>query len=229
MLNELCSWAEPSIGLLYRWTEGLTETRPIQHISGWLSRTDYVAHLQTEGMITPLTGRFTASNKPITPLLAHMSTVANHTLNICCSIGDTGCISHILWGFEDRENIYTWLERRFGARLHIQIDMETSSSTDPDMDLLIDPYIWCSRFDSISDLMLLRLNVVRWQGIIPVDFSTGMLTTITGPLLQSSGLAMDVRPECTSYTRSLIATIHGGSGACSLTRLFLRLYDFVLF
>ena len=44
--------------------------------------------------------------------------LANTLLNVCCGLGDLGCISFILWGFKDRECIFEFCEIIVGARMH---------------------------------------------------------------------------------------------------------------
>lgn len=48
---------------------------------------------------------------------------SNHLLNLCCGLADLGCISAVLWGFEDRELVLDSLEATYGARLHVASDL----------------------------------------------------------------------------------------------------------
>lgn len=106
------------VGLLHRATEFLSEHRYVSHIAGYLSRTDYVAHIQLESMLVHICTRFTSHSRLSGSLLLHLSLLANHLLNVTCSLGDMGCISFILWGFEDREQIFCLLEVLLGSRMH---------------------------------------------------------------------------------------------------------------
>ena len=49
-----------------------------------------------------------------------VSIVSNHILNVTCSLGDLGCISFILWEFEDREFILALVDMLLGTRMHNQ-------------------------------------------------------------------------------------------------------------
>lgn len=87
MVLELVVWLNTCVGLLHRYTT---------HIAGYLSRTDYVAHVQLETMAIHIATRFTSSNRSMSSIMLHLSLLANHLLNVCCSLGDLGCISFIL-------------------------------------------------------------------------------------------------------------------------------------
>lgn len=96
MVLELVLWLDTCVGLLHRSTEYLCEHRYTTHIAGYLSRTDYVAHVQLETMAIHIATRFTSANRSVSSIMLHLSLLANHLLNVCCSLGDLGCISFIL-------------------------------------------------------------------------------------------------------------------------------------
>jgi NADH:ubiquinone oxidoreductase subunit D len=222
MSHEQCSYLEPLTGLLYRASEYLSQTKLLTHLSGYLSRMDYVAHLNMESMLSSLVPYHTGSSRSSSSLLSHVCCLANHILNICCSIGDTGCISFILWGFDDREAIFLEFDRCYGARLHLQIDLEGIASTDSNMGLTQLTQLVANRFDSLTDLLSLRFNTARLLSTIPIDSNLALISSITGPLLQGSGSVMDSRSSSISYSRSAISVSHGGTGSCSLVRLYIR-------
>ena len=222
MAHEQCSYLEPLTGLLYRASEYLSQAKLLTHLSGYLSRMDYVAHLNMESMLSSLVPYHTGSSRSSSSLLSHICCLANHILNICCSIGDTGCISFILWGFDDREALFLEFERCYGARLHLQIDLEGLSSTDSNSGLTNISQLVANRFDSLTDLLALRFNTARLLSTIPIDSNLSLISSITGPILQGSGSVMDSRSQSISYSRSAISVSHGGTGSCSLVRLFVR-------
>ena len=96
LVLELVVWLDTCVGLLHRSTEYLCEHRYTTHIAGYLSRTDYVAHVQLETMAIHIATRFTSSNRSMSSIMLHLSLLANHMLNVCCSLGDLGCVSFIL-------------------------------------------------------------------------------------------------------------------------------------
>ena len=89
-----------------------------------------------------------ASNRRLVGnILLHLSLLANHILNITCSLGDLGCISFILWGFEDRELVFISLDLIFGAR--IQDSTVTSIIKTPLLDTL---HIAILKLDTLLDI-----------------------------------------------------------------------------
>lgn len=224
MSHEQCSYLEPLTGLLYRASEYLSHSKLLTHLSGYLSRMDYVAHLNMESMLSSLVPFHTGSARTSSSLLSHVCCLANHILNICCSIGDTGCISFILWGFDDRETLFVELDRCYGARLHQQIDLDGLSHTDSTGGFTQITQLVANRFDALTDLLALRFNTTRLLSVIPADSNLALISSITGPILQGAGSVMDSRPNSISYSRSAISISHGGTGSCSLVRLYIRHY-----
>ena len=96
LLIELVLWIDVLVGLLHRASEFLMEHRYLNHIAGYLSRTDYVAHINLESMIVHVCSRFSSHDRLSGSFLTNLCILANHILNVACSIGDLGCISYIL-------------------------------------------------------------------------------------------------------------------------------------
>jgi NADH:ubiquinone oxidoreductase subunit D len=224
MMLELVVWLDTCVGLLHRSTEYLCEHRYTTHIAGYLSRTDYVAHVQLETMAIHIATRFTSANRSMSSLMLHLSLLANHLLNVCCSLGDLGCISFILWGFEDRENIFMLLEHLLGARIHTSFDSPVSSVpvvSVNTVDTLVS--IAVTRLDYMLDVILLRHNIARVYGVASVDAMLSIGSIFSGPMLFSSGVASDTRSECTCYSRSSISILLSGTMSCSYVRILIRL------
>ena len=71
-----------------------------------------------EATITSIFNRWSNSTSVLNVAILNLSFLANNLLNVCCGLGDLGCISFILWGFEDRECILELCEFMVGARMH---------------------------------------------------------------------------------------------------------------
>jgi NADH:ubiquinone oxidoreductase subunit D len=91
-------------------------------VSGYLARMDYVNHIQFEILLIALIARYSGVLRSTISILSFLSVVSNHVLNVTCSLGDLGCISFILWGFEDREFIFILVDALIGTRMHNQFD-----------------------------------------------------------------------------------------------------------
>ena len=218
-------WAETYVGLLHRSTEHLAESRFSQHIPGYLSRLDYVAHIQLELQIMHVLPRSPGTSRSSTPLLHHSALLANHTLNCSCSLADLGGLSWILWGFEDRESIFSILEASTGARMHNWVDSSLPSFVDSDSGSWLFPiFISSCRNVSLLDTVLVRHSLSRIYGVINMDFSCSLSSCFTGPLLFSSGLSSDARIQCLAYVRACVSSQFSGSLSCSYMRILIRLF-----
>lgn len=191
-------------------------------ISGYMARTDYVNHIQLELITVNITARYTGLIRLQLSVLSHISIMANHILNVTCSIGDLGCISFILWGFEDREFVYTVVEMLLGSRMHNQFDGLISFTFELGiLGVVFDVFI--NKCDVIVEIILIRYNVVRLFNCIILDVQFAIGATYSGVMLLSTGFNLDIRLDCTIYTRCSITTCVGGISSCSIVRLLLRL------
>jgi NADH-quinone oxidoreductase subunit D len=224
LLHELLMWLDICVGLLHRSTEMLTEHRHAGQISGLLSRTDYVAHIQLESLSLYLCVRYGSSDRSSSVILLHLSLLANHLLNVACSIGDLGCVSLILWSFEDRDNIFSLLDGVVGARLHSHLDgpVALARASPPTVDLVTS--LASQRSDSLLDVLLLRHNLLRLSGTISIDSSYATGSAWSGPLLYSSGIGLDTRSECSVYSSAMISLLLGAMSSCSYIRVLVRLF-----
>jgi NADH:ubiquinone oxidoreductase subunit D len=60
------------------------------------------------------------------------------------------------------------------------------------------------------------------SGIASVDSPHSLSASFTGPMLFSSGLALDSRPDCSLYSRTSLSLLASGSVSCALARLMIR-------
>lgn len=108
-----------SQGLLFRATESLLEFRTSENNSGYFARLDYVAFVAQELGFSPDKSAHEASLLLGNLLLRNF--LVNHILNLVCTIGDSGALGAILWGFEIRELDCENVETMIGARLHANL------------------------------------------------------------------------------------------------------------
>lgn len=113
---------DANIGLLHRVSELLIEMRLIFVVVGYLARMDYVNHIQFEFLLLVVVARYSGILKSNISVLSYLSVLTNHVLNVTCSLGDLGCISFILWGFEDREILFALVDILTGTRMHNHFD-----------------------------------------------------------------------------------------------------------
>ena len=79
-------------GLLWRFTENLVEYRNSVLTTGYYARLDYVSYFAQEVGFSPDKGRVTQATRKA---LAE-NAIANHLLNVACTIADAGILGAIL-------------------------------------------------------------------------------------------------------------------------------------
>jgi NADH:ubiquinone oxidoreductase subunit D len=83
---------------------------------------DYVNHIQFEFLLLAVIARYSGMLRSNISVLSYLSVLTNHILNVTCSLGDLGCISFILWGFEDREILFALVDIITSTRMHNHFD-----------------------------------------------------------------------------------------------------------
>ena len=114
MESEVIVCSDSCLGLLFRATEQMVESRTVELVSGYYARLDYVSHLVLEF-------GFNLSSIDFSPHLTYLLNsvlIANHLLNLSCTLADAGMVSAILWSFEIREVLAESIDVCFGSRLH---------------------------------------------------------------------------------------------------------------
>lgn len=118
--------SDACLGLLFRATERTMESKTPELLAGYFARLDYVSHLILEF-------GFCFGSIDYSPQLnfaAQQTLVANHLLNLACTLADAGMVSAILWSFEAREILAEQIETVFGSRLHCNFAVASFVSVD---------------------------------------------------------------------------------------------------
>ena len=121
--GEVVERVDPHIGLLHRGTEKLCEVRPYLQTIPYFDRLDYVAPLSQEhgyclaiekllGIEVPIRAQY------IRTMMAELTRIKNHMLNLGAHIMDVGAMTPNLWLFEIREDLMQLYEQVSGARMH---------------------------------------------------------------------------------------------------------------
>lgn len=210
------------VGLLHRSTEWLLEHRQTHQIGGYLSRTDYVCHIGLESTTVSISSRYRSTTDDNMLPLIGLTWVANHLLNLSCGLADLGCVSAILWAFEDREYIFEILEREYGARLHLGLDSLIAYGSMTNESLNLGLLTLVGRANIMSELIQLRLVLSRLTSVGMMTGKMAIGRQLTGIYSWASGIALDMRTECMCYSRAVLCTPLGAMG-CSLLRFMTRL------
>lgn len=155
-------------------------------------------------------------------IISLLTWCANHLLNLSCGLADLGCVSAILWAFDDREAIFDTLETTYGARLHIALDglqqhTYDCTHTTHIVSLLQD------RGNVVTEILNLRIALDRLSNVATYTMRTALGRLFTGVHLQAAGVNLDLRVDCTTYQRAALTTTTGGVMGCSLLRATARL------
>src|SRR5204863_2165124 len=123
MDGEVVERVDPHIGLLHRGTEKLIEYKTYAQALPYFDRLDYVSPMCQEhsfvlaveklmGLEVPLRAQY------IRVLMAELTRISNHMLQLGSHIMDVGAMTPNLWLFEVREDTMQLYEAVSGARMH---------------------------------------------------------------------------------------------------------------
>ena len=121
--GEIVERVDPHIGLLHRGTEKLIEYKTYAQAIPYFDRLDYCSPMCMEhsfvlaieklmGLEVPIRAQY------IRTMMAELTRIKNHMLNLGAHIMDVGAMTPNLWLFEVREDTLQFYERASGARMH---------------------------------------------------------------------------------------------------------------
>src|SRR4028119_920591 len=121
--GEIVERVDPHVGLLHRGTEKLIEFKTYAQAIPYFDRHDYCSPMCMEhsfvlaaeklmGLEIPLRAQY------IRVMMAELTRIKNHMLNLGSHVIDVGAMTPNLWMFEVREDLMQIYERVSGARMH---------------------------------------------------------------------------------------------------------------
>ena len=121
--GEIVERVDPHVGLLHRGTEKLIEYKTYTQAMPYFDRLDYCSPMCMEhsfvlaaekllGLEIPIRAQF------IRVMMAELTRIMNHMLNLGSHIMDVGAMTPNLWLFEVREDLMQIYEHVSGARMH---------------------------------------------------------------------------------------------------------------
>jgi NADH-quinone oxidoreductase subunit D len=224
--GEIVERCDPHIGLLHRGTEKLMESRTYLQNLPYLDRLDYVAPFNQEHVWCMAIEKLTDTPVPrraslIRVLYAEIGRILSHILNVTTQAMDVGALTPPLWGFEEREILWTFCERASGGRMHMAYCRPGGVHQDLPPDLIDDIEKWCHRFPKVLadiDELLTENRIFKQRNvdIAIVSEQEVMDWGFSGVMARGSGLAWDLRRaqpyECYDEFDFLIPT--GRNGDC---------------
>jgi NADH-quinone oxidoreductase subunit D len=121
--GEIVERVDPHVGLLHRGTEKLIEFKTYAQAIPYFDRLDYCSPMCMEhgfvlaaekllGLEVPLRAQY------IRVMMAELTRIKNHMLNLGSHVMDVGAMTPNLWLFEIREDLMQIYESVSGARMH---------------------------------------------------------------------------------------------------------------
>jgi NADH-quinone oxidoreductase subunit D len=224
--GEIVERIDPHIGLLHRGTEKLIEYKTYLQALPYFDRLDYVAPMNQEHPFCLAAERLLGIKVPkrgqlIRVLYSEIGRLLSHLLNVTTQALDTGALTPILWGFEEREKLMAFYEGASGARMHANYFRVGGVHQDLPAKLLDDIWAFCDPFLRVCDDMevLLTENRIFKQrnvGIAPIKLADAWGWGFSGVMVRASGAAWDLRKaqpyEC--YSELDFDVPVGNNGDC---------------
>jgi NADH-quinone oxidoreductase subunit D len=201
--GEIVERVDPHVGLLHRGTEKLIEYKTYAQAIPYFDRLDYCSPMCMEhsfvlaiekllGLEIPLRAQY------IRTLMAELTRIKNHMLNLGAHIMDVGAMTPNLWLFELREDLMQIYEHVSGARMHANYFRPGGVRED------IPPAVLDKIGDFLDNRMQLfedaislvadnRIFKQRNVDIGTVSKEDAIAWGFSGPMIRASGIPWDIR------------------------------------
>ncbi|URD61477.1 NADH-quinone oxidoreductase subunit D [Sphingomonas sp. KRR8] len=201
--GEIVERVDPHVGLLHRGTEKLIEYKTYAQAIPYFDRLDYCSPMCMEhsfvlaaeklmGLEIPLRAQY------IRVLMAELTRIKNHMLNLGSHIMDVGAMTPNLWLFELREDLMQIYEMVSGARMHANYFRVGGVHQDIPPKVLnhIGEFL-DNRLKLFEDAISLvadnRIFKQRNVDIAIVSREDAMAWGFSGPMIRATGLPWDIR------------------------------------
>jgi NADH-quinone oxidoreductase subunit D len=201
--GEIVERVDPHIGLLHRGTEKLIEYRTYAQALPYFDRLDYCSPMCMEhsyvlaveklmGLEVPLRAQY------IRVLMAELTRISNHMLNLGSHIMDVGAMTPNLWLFEVREDTMSLYEAVSGARMHANyfrvggVHQDIPEKVLADMATFLDKRMPLFE-DAISLVADNRIFKQRNVDIGTVAREDAIAWGFSGPMIRAAGIPWDLR------------------------------------
>ena len=201
--GEVVERVDPHIGLLHRGTEKLIEYKTYAQALPYFDRLDYCSPMCMEhtyvlaieklmGLEIPLRAQY------IRVLMAELTRIKNHMLNLGAHIMDVGAMTPNLWLFEIREDLMQIYEQVSGARMHANYFRVGGVRAD------IPPAVLANIGDFLDNRVRLfedaislvadnRIFKQRNVDIGIVSRDDAIAWGFSGPMIRAAGIPWDIR------------------------------------
>ncbi|MFC0408160.1 NADH-quinone oxidoreductase subunit D [Roseomonas elaeocarpi] len=205
MKGEQVERADPHIGLLHRGTEKFIEHKTYLQSNPYFDRLDYVSPMCMEHAYVLAQEKLLSIEVPeraqyIRVMMAEVTRLLNHLLNVTTFALDLGATTPPLWGFEQRDRGLEFYEAVGGSHYHVNYFRAGGVSRDLPAGLEERIAEWADGLPKfIDELETLvtgnRIIKQRTVDIGVVSAEDAMAWGFTGPCLRASGCAWDLRKQ----------------------------------
>ena len=201
--GEIVERVDPHIGLLHRGTEKLIEYKTYAQALPYFDRLDYCSPMSMEHSFVLAAEKLMGLEVPIRAqyirvLMAELTRIKNHMLNLGSHIMDVGAMTPNLWLFELREDLMQIYEQVSGARMHANYFRVGGVHQD------IPPAVLANIGDFLDNRMKLfedaislvadnRIFKQRNVDIGVVSRNDAIAWGVSGPMIRASGIPWDIR------------------------------------
>jgi NADH-quinone oxidoreductase subunit D len=184
----------------------MTEFKSIEQGLPFYDRLDYVCvvcneHLVCFALESLLRCMLSLRVSSIRCCLCELVRCFNGLLCISCSMFDMGSLSPLLWAFEERDKILMFFDFLCGCRMHVAFFVVCGVLDDFSVGVFdfLFVVLFCLFFMvELFDVCVCcnRIAYCRLRGIALVDLFDVLFNSISGVVLRSCGLLVDVRLFC---------------------------------
>jgi NADH-quinone oxidoreductase subunit D len=201
--GEIVERVDPHVGLLHRGTEKLIEYKTYAQAIPYFDRLDYCSPMCMEHSFVLAIEKLLGLEIPpraqyIRTLMAELTRIKNHMLNLGSHIMDVGAMTPNLWLFEIREDLMQFYERVSGARMHANYFRVGGVHEDIPEKVLVDIGEFLDQRmqlfeDAISLVADNRIFKQRNVDIGIVSKDDAIAWGFSGPMIRASGIPWDIR------------------------------------
>lgn len=203
--GETIEEAVNEIGFLHRAIEKIGEVRTYHQFIPFTDRLNYCSALQNNvGIVTSvekLMGiEIPPRNTYIRTMVCEMARIIDHLICVGINAFDLGAMTFFLYGFHQRENCYTLIEKLCGSRLTTTYTRVGGLMQDLPEDFQTEMESWLDEFSETLEEMdkLLTTNriwVDRTRGVGVMSRERAISYSLTGPCLRASNVNWDLRRD----------------------------------
>jgi NADH-quinone oxidoreductase subunit D len=202
--GEIIERVDPHVGLLHRGTEKLIEYKTYLQALPYFDRLDYCSPLCMEHSYVLAVEKLLNLEVPIRAqylrvMMAELTRIKNHMLNLGSHVMDVGAMTPNLWLFELREDLMNFYERVSGARMHAAWFRPGGVHEDIPLKVLADIGDWVDTRlprlfeDAMSLVVDNRIFKQRNVDIAVVSKEDAIAWGFSGPMIRAAGLPWDLR------------------------------------